>query len=472
MTLTPQMEADILKAYHVYWDAYLKGDIPTMFSLMDETCTIIGSGNGEVFGNRAEALAYCGATADQIADKAQMRDRKISLVAMGDLIQVIETSDFYVLVDDSWTLYGPVRISTLMGQKGGAWIIFHQHGSLPDTRTGGGEQINTDRIKEENYRLKDAIKRRTLELEQKNRELEIEAALERVRAVAMGMQTPDDLQAVGEVIFTELKTLGFTDLQNTAIIINTEEKETIRSYYYSDSGVSGTIEANYAAHPVLRQWAADMKHAPDGFATIHIPEEEFDAWRRYREEIGYPPDPKLDAATSIDYYSYSIGLGALSVSSFRPITDEQRDTLERFRNVFGLAYRRYVDVAQAEAQAREAQIEAALERVRSRSLAVNRSNEFIDVVGVVFQNLSALNLPVDSVTIALTTNENNDWDVYGCGEGDAGLTVLKFRLPYFSNAFSNDIIAAQNSCNSGYFSKIYSEGEKMNITNMHSKTRN
>ena len=44
--------------------------------------------------------------------------------------------------------------------------------------------------------------------------------------------------------------------------------------------------------------------------------------------------------------------------------------LKRFRNVFDFAYRRYTDVAQAEAQAREAQIELGLERVRARAMAM------------------------------------------------------------------------------------------------------
>src|SRR4029078_12316153 len=111
------------------------------------------------------------------------------------------------------------------------------------------------------------------------------------------------------------------------------------------------------------------------------------AWREFREEIGYLPDEKLNAASSVYYYSYSTGLGALSISSFAPISDEQMKILGRFRNVFALAYRRYVDVALAETQAREAQIELALERVRARSLAMHHSTELHEVAEVLFQQL-------------------------------------------------------------------------------------
>ena len=49
-----------------------------------------------------------------------------------------------------------------------AWIF-------PDSKTEEGEQINTEKIKAENLQLRDAVKSRTIELENKNRELEIEA---------------------------------------------------------------------------------------------------------------------------------------------------------------------------------------------------------------------------------------------------------------------------------------------------------
>ena len=390
MTLSPNVEADILRVYHAYWDAYLGGDMQTMSSCMDEACQIIGSGKGETFDDRAAALAYYEATVDQIANKSEMRDRNIRLVPAGDLVQIIERSDFYVQVEDAWTYYGPARISTLMGRKGGAWKILHQHGSLPDARTGGGEQVNTDAIKQENYRLKDAIKRRTIELEQKNRELEIEAALERVRAVAMGMQTPEELADISAVIFTELKGLGFSDLRNTEVIIDEPDKEAILSYYYSDYGVTGSIEVFYRSHPRVAGWFEELQKAGDGFATVVIGEDEIDGWRAYREAIGYRPDPRLDDADSVFYYSYATGLGALSISTFRPVSETQIRTLERFRNVFGLAYRRYADVDRARAQAREAQIEAALERVRSRTMAMQRSEDLADLSFELVKQVQAL----------------------------------------------------------------------------------
>src|SRR6266487_3236076 len=210
-------------------------------------------------------------------------------------------------------------------------------------------------------------------VEAQNRELEIESSLERVRTVALAMRKPDDLAGIGETLFTELVALDFADLRNTEIITINEAKETLTSYYYSDYGVTGIVEVDYKTNPKVQAWVNDLSKANDAFAEVVISENEMDAWRKYREEVGHKPDPKLNKAKTVYYYSYSIGLGGLSISTFKPASKDQIKILERFRNVFNLSYRRYVDIAQAQAQAREAKIESALERTRTQSMLMQKS---------------------------------------------------------------------------------------------------
>src|SRR6186713_1336049 len=214
MKLTKKLEAEILRAYNNIWDAYLRGDMRTFASILDENCYIIGSAAGEVFNNKKAAVKYYKSTAEQITGKAEFRNRKIKLMPVEKGVMVNENSDFYLLIDDQWTFYGPARISSLFHKKNNKWKVIHQHGSFPDSKTEEGEQVNTDKIKAENVQLRDAVKRRTEELENKNRELEIESALERVRARAMAMQSSDELINVCKVLFKELSLLGFSDIRN------------------------------------------------------------------------------------------------------------------------------------------------------------------------------------------------------------------------------------------------------------------
>ena len=81
-----------------------------------------------------------------------------------------------------------IQVIIINSKNGGEWKVLHQHGSYPDSHTEEGEAFAFDKLRKENTQLLDAVKRRTIELENKNRELEIETALEKVSAIAMGMK--------------------------------------------------------------------------------------------------------------------------------------------------------------------------------------------------------------------------------------------------------------------------------------------
>jgi signal transduction histidine kinase len=262
------------------------------------------------------------------------------------------------------------------------------------------------------------------------REARIEASLERVRAQAMGMRRSEELSNISESIFTELRSFGFSGLRNTEILVNNDPRETVTSYYYSDYGVTGVIEINYKENSTVRSWAEELRKDSGSFAAIEITEAEMEAWRAYRLKIGYQPDPQLDQARSVHYYSYSTGLGALSISSFSPISQEQLVLLERFKNVFGLAYRRYADVIQAENQAREAQIELALERVRSKTMAMHDSQDVGDTVAALFDALLELGVKTNRCGILIygDTDITEVWTAKSNPEGRATLIIGRLDM--------------------------------------------
>jgi len=49
-------------------------------------------------------------------------------------------------------------------------------------------------------------------------------------------------------------------------------------------------------------------------------DEELEEWKKFRIKNGDQPDPKLDTATAIYYYFYSIGSGAVGISNYVPVT--------------------------------------------------------------------------------------------------------------------------------------------------------
>jgi hypothetical protein len=234
---------------------------------------------------------------------------------------------------------------------------------------------------------------RYLDIEQaiaQAREAKIEASLEKVRAAAMSMHKPDDLLNICEVSFNEFKKLGFDNLRNSLIHILDDEKDFFLDYDFSDSTGGKITKIFYKSHPIVENYLAQIRSAEDAFAEIVINGSQLNDWKDFRLKTGQQDDPRLNNIQALYYYGYSIGVGDITISTFKPIDESKIQILKRFRNVFDLAYRRYRDIALAEAQAREAQIELALERVRTRSMIMQKSDELSDAAQLLYQEFGTL----------------------------------------------------------------------------------
>ncbi len=81
------------------------------------------------------------------------------------------------------------------------------------------------------------------------------------------------------------------------------------------------------------------------------------------------------------YYAESyMKYGCFGINIRRLLTEEEQNILLRFTIEFERAYTRFLDLKKAEEQAREAQIELALERIRSKVTAMQESIELLDIV--------------------------------------------------------------------------------------------
>src|SRR5207342_491012 len=82
----------------------------------------------------------------------------------------------------------------------------------------------------------------------------------------------------------------------------------------------------------------------------------------------------------------------LSIGKFdsKHFTEEQNAILRRFAKAFGQAYTRFLDLQKSEAQARESQIQLALERVRARTMAMQKSDELPETSYLLFQQVKEL----------------------------------------------------------------------------------
>jgi signal transduction histidine kinase/ketosteroid isomerase-like protein len=407
MKLTKKLEAEILKVYHNYWDSYLKGDMKTFASYLDDAITVYGSAASEIFNNKKEAVKFYTATADQMTGKAEFRKRRIRLKAAGDTIVINDLCDLYVLAGKTWMFYGHCRISAVVEQKNNSWKVIHQHASFPDSRTEEGEQIATEKIKKENFQLREAVKRRTVELEEKNKELEIEAALERVRTVAMAMKKANDMLTICKTIAQQLAKLGVNEIRNIQTAIIKKEKGTYINYeYYAKHNKTFITDVIYTNHPMSNAFIKKMLDGPNEFFKRSLTQQKTREWYAFQKTTNQFADTFLLKASSLNYYWYSLGPVALGISTYEPLSKEEQDLFVRFRNVFELSYRRFLDIEQATAQAREAQIEASLERIRAASLSMQDSSALSDIIYKLYSELTKLDAKLDRCFIMIVNPDN------------------------------------------------------------------
>jgi hypothetical protein len=115
---------------------------------------------------------------------------------------------------------------------------------------------------------------------------------------------------------------------------------------------------------------------------------------------------------------------------------------KRFAAVFDQTYTRFLDLQKAEAQAKEAKIEAALERIRSRSLGMQRSDELKDVVFILFEKLKELGLEFDGgATIHLFTEGSKDAVIW-VSSPDVVQGAICNSLPYDKEIFVSNRLSS------------------------------
>jgi SnoaL-like domain len=407
MKLTKQLKAEITDMYEAFWGALFYADIDMYSLFLDEDYRLIGTTEQEFFFSKAEAVRFLQATADQLAGNLERRNSRHKIEIIDNLVFITDQFDAYVLIDDKWSFYEKTRVTTLIQEKKNGWKIMQQHFSFPDNKAGSGQTIGLEKIAKENLQLKEAIRRRTIELELKNKELEIEFSLERVRAVAMGMKQPADMLEVCEVIARELISLGVGPIRNIQTAVIDTEKETYQNYeYYQVAREKLVTTVSYKEHPIVHAFVKRMVKDPEGFYARRMKGEGLKKWIKYQAKAGQFVDPTSTKAASLHYYFYSIGSGALGITTYAPLSKEAIALFKRFRNVFQLAYARFIDIQQAVAQAREAQIELALERVRAGAMAMRQSDELGQLIFVLYQELTKLDAKLDRCFIMIVHPEN------------------------------------------------------------------
>ncbi len=113
---------------------------------------------------------------------------------------------------------------------------------------------------------------------------------------------------------------------------------------------------------------------------------------------------------------------------------EAHEIFKRFGKVFEQTYTRFLDLQKAEAQAREAQIETALEKVRSRTMAMQQSDELPEAANNLFLQVQALGIPAWSAGYCIWEGSNKKST--SCNMSSEGEIQKGFSLPTIGEGYN------------------------------------
>ena len=189
------------------------------------------------------------------------------------------------------------------------------------------------------------------------RELEIEAALERVRVEALGMQKSQDLVEVSGVLFEEFSQLGISPVRSSITIWNEAEDQW-------QSWVTRTFSTRSVVHDdSLKEICARFPEYGKGFAAWQRGEphcvSEFSGEERinhlrsvkafYNRSDEWLEEAMAKTSDCFLVYQIFFSQGNLEITLSASMGETELQIARRFADVFDIAYRRYGELQQAEA---------------------------------------------------------------------------------------------------------------------------
>ncbi|MCK5704077.1 MAG: hypothetical protein KAI29_23145, partial [Cyclobacteriaceae bacterium] len=232
------------------------------------------------------------------------------------------------------------------------------------------------------------------------REAQIETALEKVRSRTMAMHHSNELAEVIAELSSQLAICGIP-VENTVILTDFDlsNKSNLFSMWLTmpDFSFPNKFEYPYLDHPIMNSFI-EVCEKGGGFYTERLSKDEKDKFFELAFKFSGLKNfsrSRKDLVFSADNWTRSIMVNKYSSLIMERFNDqefssEDNEILKRFGNVFEQTYTRFLDLQKAETQAREAQIEVALERVRARTMAMQKSEELGEVAVILYKELNAL----------------------------------------------------------------------------------
>jgi signal transduction histidine kinase len=271
------------------------------------------------------------------------------------------------------------------------------------------------------------------------RESQIEAALERVRSHAMAMHNSNDLAATANLVFVELKKLSVQQIRSGVGLIDKQTRN--MQVYSATSSGDGSLalmgELNLSGQPIFeKQFQAWLNHE-NYFASLKG--DELDSYYKIVSAgLGVPLNKISDENEEYGHW-IMFSEGFLYAWSHQRYSDEEIKILERFKNVIELTFRRYNDLQKAEASAKEAIKQAALDRIRADIASMRTINDLDRITPLIWSELTVLGIPFIRCGVFIMDEKQQQIHTFlSTPEGNA---IAAFHLPYNTPGNFADIVS-------------------------------
>jgi len=324
------------------------------------------------------------------------------------------------------------------------WQMILFHGSMPDAGSSSADTFHVGEAEKKLKELEKIVTERTLELQIKNRELEIEAALERIRAQTLAMHNSEDVGMCIVKMFAELTALGVDEGTRFGIGILNQDNDnnqlwTARKYGKEVKMHIGNLDMTL--HPLLKSARKAWKEQVPLHKYVLKGKDLVNYYRMLNRAPDYSIRIDMEKLPKKEFhYGFVFEHGLFYAFSIHEFQTDLIRIAQRFSALFEQTYRRYLDLVKAEAQVKEAQIEAALERVRSRSLAMHKSNELKEVIRLVLSEIRKLDVLAEHAGFYIDYKMHDDMHIW---LADPNIEPFFAILPYFDTPTWNSFRKAK-----------------------------
>jgi len=263
------------------------------------------------------------------------------------------------------------------------------------------------------------------ELAEKNRKLEVEASLDKVRSRTMTMRNSSELSAASAVLFHEINQLGIKVLRtgvgifddaNTAMELwstsISDNKEVLQKLDYFSLYIHPVYENLISARQQQKPFAVTMLK---GNQVKHY----------YQSMTAFINTAGQNVYNEEEYfYSFLFDQGTLNTVTHQSLTDEECIVMTQFAHAFGLIYTRFLDLQKAEDQTREALRKAALDKVRAEIASMRNAQDLEHITPLIWRELTILNVPFSRCGIFIVRDDEKIVHAYLSTPDGKSLAVL------------------------------------------------